>query len=357
MSRVTFVLPHRGSAGAIRVTVDLATELMNRGHQVRIAYRTEGQFSRTSVIAGAKRLLRSLQGSGTFDWLDTYQGSVERFQDLRELTFADGEIAIAVAQDTVRDVYLLPAEVHKLRYCHGFHDHLPEPNELASGDAIPTISVSNGLLPRVRQLRGVQVLGVVPNGIKRSDYYLESRMRDGIGMIFHEIPIKGPQVAKAIIAATKERHPEVPWHMFGTSRRPGEFQRSEYHQYPSISKGREVYNRCKIWLVTSRDEGFCLPILEAMACGCAVITSNHTAAGDLIDNGVNGFIVPYGEVDAYLEKIQLLLNSEPLRQQIVSRGLSTAAQFTWERAAERMEEVFDQLVRDTVQTNELAPTL
>jgi hypothetical protein len=346
MRRVTFVLPHRGSAGGIRVTVDLATELGRRGYQTRIACRSTPRLSRDLLVTGAKRALRTLQRSGPFDWLDTFRGRLENFGQLAELTFAEGEIVIAVAQDTVKDVYTLPSNVLKLRYCHGFLDHLPEPIELTQGAPMPAVAVSRGLLPRVRALAGTRVMGLVPNGIRPSQYYVEKQTRNGIGMIFHEIPIKGPAIAKALVQGGRARFPEIPWYMFGTSRRPSEFRRSEYHQYPSISKAREIYNRCKVWLVTSRDEGFCLPILEAMACGCAVITSDHSAAGDLIEHGSNGFIVPYGDIETYFEKIQLLLRNETLRKQIVRCSLETAKQYTWERAAREIEKVFDQLGKE-----------
>jgi glycosyltransferase involved in cell wall biosynthesis len=81
-----------------------------------------------------------------------------------------------------------------------------------------------------------------------------------------------------------------------------------------------------------------------MACGCAVISSRHTNASELIDSGVNGFTVPYGDIDGYLSAAELLLTNEPLRTQIVARGFATVRPFTWEHAANRMEEALLLLV-------------
>jgi glycosyltransferase involved in cell wall biosynthesis len=80
-------------------------------------------------------------------------------------------------------------------------------------------------------------------------------------------------------------------------------------------------------------------MLEAMACGCAVITSRHTNAADLIQDGVNGFTVPYGDVAGYLNLTERLLVDEPLRQRIVKEGFKTVSRLTWEYAANRMEEI------------------
>ena len=208
---------------------------------------------------------------------------------------------------------------------------------------MPTISVSPGMVPELEKYSGSSVIGVVPNGINTSEYFVQPTTRDGIGLIFRDTAYKGPEVAKKIIKDARLRFPDLAWHMFGTSRRPRDFKPDEYCQFPSITKARDIYNSCKIWLVTSRDEGFCLPILEAMACGCAVITSDHLVASDLIENGVNGFIVPYGDTEAYIRKIEFLLRNESKRQELVKQGFETVQKFTWERAVAKMEAVLEML--------------
>jgi glycosyltransferase involved in cell wall biosynthesis len=84
-------------------------------------------------------------------------------------------------------------------------------------------------------------------------------------------------------------------------------------------------------------------MLEAMACGCAVISSRHTNALELIQDGVNGFTVTYGDIDGYLELIARLLNDETLREHIMEEGLRTVRRFSWEQAADRMEEALRRL--------------
>jgi glycosyltransferase involved in cell wall biosynthesis len=163
-------------------------------------------------------------------------------------------------------------------------------------------------------------------------------LRDGIGLIFSEHPIKGPEVAVPLIRTLSERFAHVPRRAFGGDRRWRSLAPCDYTRYPSIPKAREIYNRCKIWLVTSKDEGFCLPILEAMACGCAVISSNHMNAAEMINDGVNGFTVPYGDIEAYLNRIGQLLTDESLRQRFVAAAPANVQRFTWKEAANRMEE-------------------
>jgi glycosyltransferase involved in cell wall biosynthesis len=339
--KITFVLPHGGAAGGVRVTVEMALQLKKRGYLVRIACPAQSLLSRETVIGQARLMVRRLQGSTHFDWLHHFEGIQENFGTLGDLSFAKGEIVIAVGERTVKDVYELEKDVFKLRYCHCIFDHLPELNKIAWGVPMPTICVSPSLIPPLEAYSGSKVLAVVPNGINASEYYIERRDRDGIGLIYRNIPHKGPEIAKALRSAARTMFPEIPWHLFGVSRRPSQFARREYCQYPTVDKAREIYNRCKIWLVTSRDEGFCLPILEAMACGCVVVTSDHQVASDIIQDGQNGFIVSYGDTQAYLEKVRSLLSDEAERKRMVEESFHTARSFTWERAVAEMEKVFE----------------
>ena len=345
-TKVTFVLPCDGPSGGVRVTVEMAQRLMDRGHPVRVIYRSP-PFSE-ALVECARNALRWFQGSKDFNWVHRFRGPKRSFRDLSEVQFSKGEIVIAVGEHVALDVYELRAEVVKVRYCHAIFDHVPELTRRAWSVSMPTLAVSASLVPQLEEFAGKKVLAVVPNGINRSEYYLENGTRDGLGLIFRRYPTKAPEETLELIAQARSRFPEVPWHLFGTSRRPREFADLEYWQYPSVEKAREIYNRCKIWLITSRHEGFCLPVLEAMACGCAVISSNHTAAPDLIEDGVNGFIVPFGNSEAFLEKIALLLRDETKRQSIVQKGFETVSRFTWEQAVSRMEAVLEALAGGTV---------
>jgi glycosyltransferase involved in cell wall biosynthesis len=162
-------------------------------------------------------------------------------------------------------------------------------------------------------------------------------------LIFSQHPIKGPEAAVALVKALHRQFPQVPLYAFGTSRKWKSLAPCSYTRFASVEQAREIYNRCKIWLVTSRDEGFCLPILEAMACGCMVISSRHTNAAELIQDGHNGFTVPYGDIHGYADIAAKLLADERQRERIVEEGFKTVKRFTWETAACLMEKALRNL--------------
>jgi glycosyltransferase involved in cell wall biosynthesis len=341
--RITFLLPGDSRSGGARVTMQMGNCLLNRGHRVRIAYRTPAVFSREQLVSCARSVKYRLQGISETGWLSYFRGEKEPFVRLEDLHFWEKEVVIATGEHTIPGLNNLKADVRKLRYCHGLIVRDPEQMRLAWSGPTPTIAVSRGLAPTLEEYHGRPILGIVPNGIDQKEYFVESRMRDGIGFIFHGSPLKGSEVAGALINGLHRTFPGTRCHIFGSYPRPSELTPSEYTRYPSIDKAREIYNRCKIWMVTSRDEGFCLPILEAMACGCSVISSRHTNARELIQDGVNGFTISYGDVDGYLKLVARLLNDESLRERVVEEGLRTVNRFSWDLAADRMEEALRRL--------------
>jgi glycosyltransferase involved in cell wall biosynthesis len=77
-------------------------------------------------------------------------------------------------------------------------------------------------------------------------------------------------------------------------------------------------------------EGFGLVLLEAMAMGLPIITTNHTAGPDLITDGVEGFIVPIRSAEAITEKLDVLRRDPDLRATMAEQARKRARDFTWE---------------------------
>lgn len=90
-----------------------------------------------------------------------------------------------------------------------------------------------------------------------------------------------------------------------------------------------LYRGCTMFLYPSLYEGFGLPVLEAMACGCLVLTSNVSSLPEVI--GDAGFVVDPLDIDAMAEAINLGINGP--HSELRNAAISRASLFTWERAA------------------------
>ena len=91
-----------------------------------------------------------------------------------------------------------------------------------------------------------------------------------------------------------------------------------------------------VFVFPSLFEGFGLVLLEAMAMGLPIITTPHTAGPDLIDDGVEGFIVPIRSAEAIAQKLELLQKNRALVDEMGKKAAARASTFTWENYENRL---------------------
>ncbi len=103
----------------------------------------------------------------------------------------------------------------------------------------------------------------------------------------------------------------------------------------------DLYNRAEVLILPSLEEGFGLPAFEAAACGTPVVASTAGPAGSLL--GPAAWTFPPSDVDALSHALRTLLQDPARRQAMAAEGLSRAATFTWERAAEQAHALFHEL--------------
>lgn len=109
-----------------------------------------------------------------------------------------------------------------------------------------------------------------------------------------------------------------------------------------------LYNGADLFVFPSLYEGFGLPVLESMACGTPVVTSNTSSLPEIAGDAAL-LVDPYS-VEAIAESIQLVLSDKELAQDLRSRGLERAKMFTWEKTASETIAVYEQLLGGKVTT-------
>jgi len=101
------------------------------------------------------------------------------------------------------------------------------------------------------------------------------------------------------------------------------------------------YSAAKCLVYPSLYEGFGLPPLEAMACGCPVITSNTSSLPEVVgDAGV--MINPYS-IEEIAKAIDMVLSNENLRKEMIEKGLKQAQEFSWRKTAEEIYKVIKEI--------------
>ena len=103
-----------------------------------------------------------------------------------------------------------------------------------------------------------------------------------------------------------------------------------------------LYSRAELFAFPSLYEGFGLPVLEAMACGTPVICSNSSSLPEVTGDAAI-LLPPCDEVSWSEEIVRLSIDSE-LRDRLRCAGLKRAGEFSWERSASQLLEVFKKVV-------------
>lgn len=336
MAEITFVLPGDYRSGGVRVTVIMANLLLERGHAVRIAHPKTRLLSAGGLKQWVKEtLIRSNRNAG---WMHQFRGRIESYEALDDLTYSGGEIVIAVGTYMVADVRAMRKPVIKVRFNHGFPARPDAIQEAAWHGRMPTITVSNTLVPRLQKQTEESVWGVVPNGIDPGDYFVDGAiLRDGIGATFSPHSNKAPEDLIAVLRECHARWPQVPQRVFSADPQPVGLEHVEFTRLPPVDLAREIYNRSKVWLLTSRTEGLPGVVLEALACGCVVVSSDNDGSLEILSHGVNGLIVPRGDRAGFVEKIGLALSDSTLEAGLRAGAAVRTKDFTWSRAADQME--------------------
>lgn len=99
-----------------------------------------------------------------------------------------------------------------------------------------------------------------------------------------------------------------------------------------------LYSGAEVFVYPSLYEGFGLPILEAMQCGCPVITSNRTSIPEVIGNaGIQ--INPTSETEM-IDSLEKFYFNDLYRKECINKGLERAKEFSWSKCAKIMIENF-----------------
>jgi len=120
---------------------------------------------------------------------------------------------------------------------------------------------------------------------------------------------------------------------------------------PSVSAAELVsaYREADLFVLPSVAEGFGQVLLEALACGVPVLSTSHTAAPDLVDEGVHGFVVEPRRADLLAERIEWALCHRAALAEMRVEARARAEKFHWNRFRKSL---VDAVLRSPVETKD-----
>lgn len=113
--------------------------------------------------------------------------------------------------------------------------------------------------------------------------------------------------------------------------------------YTPVDALARLYSAANVLVYPSLYEGFGLPVLEAMVCGCPVVTSNVSSLPEVV--GDAGITIDPTDGNALAEALYHVVSDSGLAAEMRRRGLERAKLFTWEQTATKTLEVYYQAAR------------
>jgi GT2 family glycosyltransferase len=196
------------------------------------------------------------------------------------------------------------------------------------------------------QLRALHLQSaVVSPGLDGDRFFpLERERRDhAVLALGRTNPLKNFPLTRAAWRRLPEPRPELL--LFGIEPELADQPGMRYVVRPSDAEVNELMNTAAVFVQTSTHEGFCLPVLEAMATGIPVICTDADGNRDFCVDGEN-CVMPEADERAVAAAIARVLDDPELRSSLSAGGLATAREYNWDGRVDALEHFFLGLVPD-----------
>jgi GT2 family glycosyltransferase/glycosyltransferase involved in cell wall biosynthesis len=167
-------------------------------------------------------------------------------------------------------------------------------------------------------------------------------------------PLKNLPLTIEAWRALPEPRPELC--MFGIEPELATDEGMRYIKSPSDEEVGELFSQATVFIQTSTHEGFCLPALESMATGGAVVCTDAHGNRDFCADGEN-CLMPEATREAVSAALGRLVNDRELRERMGRAGVETAKEYAWELRIDALEAFLVEVARprETVAPSEVVP--
>ena len=348
--RITFVLPDVSPkpSGGVKIVYEYANRLTLRGHAVTVVHpRNWQQMPGPAQFVKARLwpLSVHLRYGGPVPWISTAQRLKQRLvPDLRPQFLPDADTVIATFFRTAPFINALPASKGRKFYLiQHYEDWAGTREEVDATWRLPMhkIVISLWLEEIARSFGEDNRTTRIPNAMDLDAFRLTRPIAGRpkrIVMLVNPVTFKGTDEGVEALSRIRRQFPAVEATCFGTAPRAASLPDwIEYRHLPSPEEMLGIYNSGSIFLQPSRSEGWGLTSTEAMACGCALVTTDNGGSRDFAIDGETALVVPVCDVDAMVSSMLRLLNDDALRQSLALSGQQYVQQFTWDRAVTALE--------------------
>ena len=329
--KINFYMPrvYRKISGGYKVIYQYSNYLATKGHDIHIYYNMNDGKNSKHIPKFIGRLIWKLLFIGFPSWFKFHKNVTQSLaRKYEDKYIRNADISIATTPHTAYPVSMLSKEKGKKYYfIQGYENWGSTTDEFVRGSynlGMNNIVISKWLkeiVDKYSKDESKLILNGIDFEIFKIDTLIEKREPYSICMLYsNNFSRKGSKDGLKIIKKIKQKYPNIEINFFSTDRRPSDLPNwITYIHNATEMEVAELLNKSAIYMCTSLQEGFGLPGLEAMACGCALVTTNCLGIMEYA-NEENAMISKPKDVQAMYDNIDKLLSNNELRIELAKKG-------------------------------------
>jgi glycosyltransferase involved in cell wall biosynthesis len=337
--KIVIILPFIGVTGGIRVLIEYANRLYEKGYDVTLAFPLIGFPFGLSLIDKLKSIVTGFVLSLEYQIRlrpPIFKNKVPVVFYSPFANFSKYNCAIACAWPTA--LYLKKFKErgdHALYVVHHVEsDSGPLEKIIRTYSyGIPIITCSKRTAQQIEKYSKGNVKKIIHYPIDHNMFWPQEKNRDEINVLFYLCPgrRKGMDIGLHVIKELKKYQlTHVNIFAFGPHPIKSIPVSVKYYDFPSDIELSQLYGKAHIFVYTSKYEGYGLPPLEAMACGCAVISTDVGAVGEYADSeSIILCDVEQAKERIPLEVMELIRNPQKIKALGIN-GIAAANKLKWE---------------------------
>ncbi|KAB8287935.1 glycosyltransferase family 4 protein [Bifidobacterium avesanii] len=350
--RVVFVLPNfsRKLSGGKKVIFEYSNYLDSHNNKVSIFYPFSlyagflkkvriPVFLQYFVFCLAVILLKN-------NWFKLNRGvKVRAIYDIKDRYFKNEDKIIATAVQTAGPVAALKISADKYYFIQDYENWEFSDEFVCNTYSLgmTNIVISDWLkkiVDKYSRKESIKVVDGIDTNIFKVTKAIGQREEHTIVFQYRSAKHKGAEFAFKAISSLQNKYSDLKVYCISREERPNNLPSSCIYlrNLTSMDVAR-VNNKARIFLCSTVDEGFGLPGLEAMACGCAVVSTEYRGAKEYAINGYNSLLSHVNDYKELADNIETLFHNKELESILSNNGVKTASEKSIQYSAELFEEV------------------
>ena len=348
--KITFLLPHTRIAGGVKALLEYANRLHAMGHKVNLVIPApQPRWYRFDKLFGFWQNGGTTLNPESIDWFEN-KIPVSVVPKLSARYLPGTDILAASSWQTAQAAIELPAQARFYFVQH--HESLwtrdKEKAEATYRLPFTKIVISSWLKEIMRNNYGQDShLFVTP--VDRQQFFCDQKKWNRprkVCMLHHDYDWKGFSEGMQAVRQVRSAGHNLSVVVFGEKMQdPTPLFNSagfefEYQYRPK--QLQSIYYDCDIYLCPSWYEGLGMPAMEAMACRCALVTTDTGGCRDYAIDGKTALVSQPRDVDGLAKNLVALLTNDALLETLSDNGCRKIQEFDWEDNCRKLVRLFEQ---------------